>query len=126
MSRRKQAPERKGTKCSLRAVAAFCHPRCLRRSERLHSVAQLLASDCHASAFNQFAESHNLSQPVEQEGHRHPGFNLFDPSDENLLCSIVRGEFNISGLQNKPCVGICPNSTAARLRVCSNGSAPME
>jgi len=42
-----------------------------------------------------------LSQPVEQEGHRYSGFNLFDPDDENLLCSIVRGEFNISGLQNK-------------------------
>jgi hypothetical protein len=26
---------------------------------------------------------------------------MFDPDDENLLCSIVRGEFNISGLQNK-------------------------
>jgi hypothetical protein len=42
-----------------------------------------------------------LSQPVEQEGRRYSGFNLFDPDDENLLCSLVRGEFNISGLQNK-------------------------
>ncbi|MGA3239884.1 MAG: MarR family transcriptional regulator [Bryobacteraceae bacterium] len=42
-----------------------------------------------------------LSQPVEQEGRRYSGFNLFDAEDENLLCSIVRGEFNISGLQNK-------------------------
>jgi hypothetical protein len=42
-----------------------------------------------------------LSQPVEQEGRRYSGFNLFDPDDENLLCSMVRGEFNISGLQNK-------------------------
>ena len=38
---------------------------------------------------------------MEQEGRRYSGFNLFDPNDENLLCSIVRGEFNISGLQNK-------------------------
>jgi len=42
-----------------------------------------------------------LSQAVEQEGRRYSGFNLFDPDDENLLCSIVRGEFNISGLHNK-------------------------
>ena len=42
-----------------------------------------------------------LSQPVEREGRRCSGFNLFDPDDENLLCSIVRGEFNIGGLQNK-------------------------
>ena len=38
---------------------------------------------------------------MEQEGRRYSGFNLFDPDDENLLCTIVRGEFNISGLQNK-------------------------
>src|SRR5437660_7147373 len=42
-----------------------------------------------------------LSQAVQQEGRRYPGFNLFNPEDEMLLCSIVRGEFNISGLQNK-------------------------
>ena len=42
-----------------------------------------------------------LSQPIEHEGRRYSGFNLFDADDENLLCSIVRGEFNISGLQNK-------------------------
>ena len=42
-----------------------------------------------------------LSRTVEQEGRRYAGFNLFDPDDETLLCSIVRGEFNISGLQNK-------------------------
>ncbi len=43
-----------------------------------------------------------LSQPVEQEGRRCSGFNLFNRDDETLLCSIVRGEFNISGrLQNK-------------------------
>src|SRR5438270_10737708 len=42
-----------------------------------------------------------LSQTVEQEGRRYRGFNVFDPDDEMLLCSILRGEFNISGLQNK-------------------------
>jgi hypothetical protein len=42
-----------------------------------------------------------LSRPVEQEGRRYSGFNLFDPNDESLLCAIVHGEFNMSGLQNK-------------------------
>jgi hypothetical protein len=42
-----------------------------------------------------------LSQPVQQEGRRYSGLNLFDRDDENLLRAIVRGEFNISGLQNK-------------------------
>src|SRR3954469_1603716 len=42
-----------------------------------------------------------LSQAVEQEGRRYRGFNVFDPDHEMLLCSILRGEFNLSGLQNK-------------------------
>ena len=42
-----------------------------------------------------------LSRAVEQEGRCYPGFNVFDSDDETLLCSIIRGEFNINGLQNK-------------------------
>lgn len=42
-----------------------------------------------------------LSQPVHNEGRSYPGFNLFDEDDEALLLGIARGEFNISGLQNK-------------------------
>ena len=42
-----------------------------------------------------------LSQPVRQHGRSYPGFNLFDWGDEKLLRAIVRGEFNIRGLQNK-------------------------
>src|SRR6202050_2454788 len=64
-----------------------------------------------------------LSQSVEQEGRRYSGFNLFDAEDENLLCSIVRGEFNISGLQNKTLRRhTCQNSAAARSLASSNPS----
>jgi len=42
-----------------------------------------------------------LSQPVRQEGRSYPGFNLFDSDDEALFRVIARGEFNISGMQNK-------------------------
>ena len=42
-----------------------------------------------------------LSQTVHNEGRSYPGFNLFDHGDEALLLGIARGEFNISGLQNK-------------------------
>jgi hypothetical protein len=42
-----------------------------------------------------------LSRPVTQEGRSYPGFNLFDADDEALFQAILRGEFNISGLQNK-------------------------
>jgi hypothetical protein len=42
-----------------------------------------------------------LSRTVEQEGRSYRGFNLFDSDDDTLLRVIARGEFNISGLQNR-------------------------
>ena len=42
-----------------------------------------------------------LSQSVTNEGRTYPGFNLFDSDDDALFQAILRGEFNISGLQNK-------------------------
>jgi hypothetical protein len=42
-----------------------------------------------------------LSQPVTQAGRSYPGFNLFDIDDDALFQAILRGEFNINGLQNK-------------------------
>ena len=42
-----------------------------------------------------------LSQTVQNEGRSYPGFNLFDADDEALFSAIARGEFNISGMQNK-------------------------
>jgi hypothetical protein len=42
-----------------------------------------------------------LSRTVQQEGRSYPGVNLFDRDDDILLRSITRGEFFISGLQNK-------------------------
>jgi hypothetical protein len=42
-----------------------------------------------------------LSQPIRKEGRSYPGFNLFDSGDDSLLGVIARGEFNITGLQNK-------------------------
>jgi hypothetical protein len=42
-----------------------------------------------------------LSQSVHNQGRSYPGFNLFNPEDDALFLGIARGEFNISGLQNK-------------------------
>ena len=41
------------------------------------------------------------SQPRHREGRSYPGFNFFDADDEDLFCTIARGEFNIAGMQNK-------------------------
>ena len=42
-----------------------------------------------------------LSHTIQQDDRSYPGFNLFDSDDDTLFRAIVRGEFNISGLQNK-------------------------
>ena len=42
-----------------------------------------------------------LSRPQRHEGRSYPGFNFFDSDDDALFRAIARGEFNISGVQNK-------------------------
>ena len=42
-----------------------------------------------------------VSQPVQENERRYRGFNFFDPDDEKLFHALGRGEFNISGFQNK-------------------------
>jgi len=42
-----------------------------------------------------------ISQPVEENDRSYRGFNFFDPDDEELFEALSRGEFNISGFQNK-------------------------
>jgi hypothetical protein len=44
---------------------------------------------------------HKISQPVEENDRTFPGFNFFDPEDQLLFETIARGEYNISGFQNK-------------------------
>src|SRR4051794_7614891 len=56
-----------------------------------------------------------LSRTVQQEGRSYPGFNLFDPDDDILLRSIARGEFNISGLQNKTLRRYLPDKTSGQV-----------
>ena len=41
-----------------------------------------------------------IYQPVRDSKRTYRGFNLFYGDDLNLLLSLVRGEFNISGFQN--------------------------
>ncbi len=56
-----------------------------------------------------------LSQSVRKEGRSYPGFNLFDSGDETLLRVIARGEFNISGLQNKTIRRFLPKKNSGQV-----------
>lgn len=42
-----------------------------------------------------------LSKGVVEQGRPYKGFNFFDQHDDTILKTIARGEFNISGFQNK-------------------------
>ena len=42
-----------------------------------------------------------ISQRVQEKNHTYRGFNLFDGEDLSLFEAIVRGEFTISGFQNR-------------------------
>lgn len=56
-----------------------------------------------------------LSQTVRNEGRSYPGFNLFDAEDETLFCAIARGEFNISGMQNKSLRRFLPDKNSGQV-----------
>jgi hypothetical protein len=56
-----------------------------------------------------------LSQSVQNEGRSYPGFNLFDADDEALFSAIARGEFNISGMQNKALRRFLPGKNSGQV-----------
>jgi hypothetical protein len=44
---------------------------------------------------------HRVPKSVPQNDRSYPGFDFFDEDDQMLFEALARGEFNISGLQNK-------------------------
>ena len=56
-----------------------------------------------------------LSQTVHHEDRSYPGFNFFDARDDELFRVIARGEFNISGMQNKTLRRYLPAKTSAQV-----------
>ncbi len=61
-----------------------------------------------------------LSQPVRHEDRSYPGFNFFDEQDDTLFRVIARGEFNISGMQNKTLRRHLSAKTSAQCHACSS------
>jgi hypothetical protein len=64
-----------------------------------------------------------LSQPVEQEGRRYSGFNLFDPDDETCSVPLSAASSTSADCRTKRFVATWRNAAAARCRACSNDSA---
>jgi len=56
-----------------------------------------------------------VSQPVQENERRYRGFNFFDPDDEKLFHSLGRGEFHISGFQNKDLRGRLSDRTSGQI-----------
>ena len=56
-----------------------------------------------------------LSQSVTRQGRSYPGFNLFDADDDALFQAILRGEFNLSGLQNKSLRRFLPHLNSGQI-----------
>jgi hypothetical protein len=56
-----------------------------------------------------------LSQPIEHQHRSYPGFNFFDEDDDALFRAIARGEFNISGMQNKTLRRLLADKTSSQI-----------
>jgi hypothetical protein len=56
-----------------------------------------------------------LTRTVHQDARSYRGFNFFDENDEQLRQAIARGEFNISGFQNKRLRQCLPRFNSAQI-----------
>jgi hypothetical protein len=56
-----------------------------------------------------------ISRAVEENGRSYRGFNFFDDNDQELFQSLIRGEFNISGLQSKQLRYRLPGKTSGHI-----------
>jgi len=56
-----------------------------------------------------------ISRPASDGPRTHRGFNLFHGDDLNLFRAVVRGEFNISGFQNRSLQKVLVGKTAAQI-----------
>lgn len=56
-----------------------------------------------------------ISQPKTVNDRKYKGFNLFDNNDQNLLMTVLRGEFNISGFRNKDVRKLIPAFSSGKV-----------
>jgi hypothetical protein len=70
----------------------------LMRSSNRRYLEFISAIDDPTSAIRQV---NKISQPIKDDNRSYRGFNLFHGDDLDLFETIIRGEFNISGFQNR-------------------------
>ena len=56
-----------------------------------------------------------VSETISQSNRSYKGFNFFDEDDQKLFEIIARGEFNLSGFQNKHLRKMLPGKTSAQI-----------
>lgn len=56
-----------------------------------------------------------ISRPARDGQRTHRGFNLFDAEDRTVFEAIVRGEFDISGFQNRHLQALLPGKSAGQI-----------
>ena len=56
-----------------------------------------------------------ITRTVHEQARSYRGFNFFDPNDEALFLALARGEFTISGVQNKALRARFPQYTSGQI-----------
>lgn len=56
-----------------------------------------------------------ITRPAQEQARSYRGFNFFDPDDEALFLTLARGEFTISGVQNKTLRRCLPQYNSGQL-----------
>lgn len=77
-------------------------------------------SSCRPSKARATNKLDKFSQARRHEDRSYPGFNFFAEGDDVLFRAIARGEFNISGMQNKSLRNCLAAKISAGCRACSN------
>jgi hypothetical protein len=58
---------------------------------------------------------HKITRTVHEEARSYRGFNFFDQDDQALFLALARGEFTISGVQNKTLRALFPQFSSAQM-----------
>jgi len=96
-----------------------------RRAEVSHKAAEqymnAMASIDDSTTVEELSK--HLEQPVWWKGQRVRGLRLFDPSEQQLLQAVSRGEFTINGVRNRDLQGLLFPSVADSLKEARRRSA---